>query len=158
MIFGGQFLSVSRLPLISEAIQFLSGIACCKIWMLCVGGNKATVHCVLLNWQTWVAFRNFKKPQNSPAGQIWNFANEICSGIYIISSLRGGPNFSEGVNILLENKFWGSVSKIWIQLFAVHLYHDRPIHNEVCFVGKLQSMVYTPSHTQSGSIHNLRVR
>ena len=90
--------------------------------------------------------------KTSKLPQTGNFANEICSGIYIISSLRGGPNFSEGVNILLENKFWGSVSKIWIQLYAFHLYHDRPVHNTVCFVGKLQS---TPSHTKSGSIHTV---
>ena len=29
-----------------------------------------------------------------------NFASEICSRVYIISSLGGAPNFSEGVHIL----------------------------------------------------------
>ena len=41
----------------------------------------------------------FHKPHKSPryaAGS--NFASEICLWVYIISSLRGGPNFSEGAS------------------------------------------------------------
>ena len=44
---------------------------------------------------------SFQKPWKPPrytTGQ--NFASEICSRVYVISSLGGGPNFSEGVHIL----------------------------------------------------------
>ena len=53
----------------------------------------------------------------------------MCSRIYIISSLGGGPNFSEGVNILQENKFRGvliyqKISSGGNQFGGVHFYHD----------------------------------
>ena len=46
-----------------------------------------------------------------------NFVNPwwiICSRVYIISSLGGGPNFSEGVHILQENKL-NSGGSLFIQ-------------------------------------------
>ena len=51
-----------------------------------------------------------------------------------ISSLGGGPNFSEGVHILQGNKFWGvliyqKISSGGNQFGGVHLYHDKPPAN-----------------------------
>ena len=41
---------------------------------------------------------SFQKPRKPP--RYVNFASEICSGSTVLSSVGGGPNFSEGVHIL----------------------------------------------------------
>ena len=70
----------------------------CGNWVLCATGNETTIHCVLLNWRAWVVSRNLRNPPTYVTSP--NFTSGTCSRVYIISSLEGGPNFSEGVHIL----------------------------------------------------------
>ena len=72
----------------------------CRNWQLCAAGNETTVHCVLLIWRAWVVSRNLGNLLDMPLVQVFR--------VYVLSFVKGGPNFSEGVHILQYNKFWGS--------------------------------------------------
>ena len=114
----------------------------CKIWtsgIRCrvseVSGNysRPSAHNVLhYQLHTTLSFRVYWTKFET------NACFECLFRVYIISSLRGGPNFQRESIFCSEISFGGSlfiekISSWGNQFFGVHFYHDRPDSNKTSF-------------------------